>query len=81
MLIVKAKRTSLASKPKARPNTHYLLSKPRSVLNSIKIDLNLDTYEINGDYSTMYSYIHEAIPIYSIIMELKNVANPFSRCY
>lgn len=79
--MVKAKKTSLSSKPKARPNTYYLLSKPKSVLNGIKIDLDLGTYEINGDYSTMYSYIHEAVPIYPIIMELKNVANLFSRCY
>ncbi|CCE26033.1 g009 [Yersinia phage phiR1-37] len=82
MLIVKAKRTSLAgSKQRSRPSKYYLLTKPRSALNSIKNEFDLGTYEMDADYSTMYSYTHQAVPIYPIIMELKNVANPFSRCY
>lgn len=79
MLIVKAKKTSLSSKSSARPNTNYLMRIPKSILNGIKCDIELDTYEINGDYTTMYSYIHNAISILPVIMELKNVKNTFSR--
>lgn len=71
MLIVKAKKTTLSSRPSARPITNYLIRIPKSVLNGIKIDLDLGTYEINGGYSTMYSYIYATVPIYPIIMELK----------
>lgn len=79
MIIVKAKKTSSSSRSSARPNTNYLIRIPKSVLNGIKYDIELDTYEINGDYTTMYSYIHNAISIFPVIMELKNVKHTCSR--